>query len=392
MRYHHGCRLFKTKHWGALWQSNVPDLDTLKERQCTFVAIDFEGRASKDGPLDITEIGLAVLYPPVASKSPSPDGLRHQGQSLENFSEQNAIESHWIRVRGRERDARYCKDRYRVGAAQEIDAEGAEEALVSLLQSIKNRSGNSPLVLVGFDLVFEFIVIASHLSQITKYFASWVDLQDIAAEVSGDPKAGHLSMKTTLLAFGFFARDLAGRGKGGHNAGNDAVRILAVLVNLLRMEKGRTIGIDTGLPKEENALRRIWTRDRPSPRELYPFTARIRIEGKDLKYLARDCQQLFYYFSDYQPTAVGMTRAGNYGWVCLPTKEELHRFVHDLHGHEFEDETWIVVADYDPQTPHLTPEQYREAKRAEQEAQRKKKQLERRMKRDGELGERAGIK
>ena len=90
-----------------------------------------------------------------------------------------------------------------------------------------------------------------------------------------------------------------------------------------------------------------------------------------------NCNQLF---SNFQPSAVGMTRAGNYGWVCLPTFQELNRFIDEIHGHEFKGERWIAIADYDSQISPLTPKQLREARREEQEAQREQKQLERRLK------------
>ncbi|KAI4863199.1 hypothetical protein F4820DRAFT_471755 [Hypoxylon rubiginosum] len=383
MRYHHGCPLFKTKHWGTLWQNNIPDFEALKEKsQYTFVAIDFEGLVTKDGPIGITEIGLAVLVPSVATTSISPDALKYQGQTPEAFFEQNAIESYWIKIKGGKRSER-GRDRYHFGQAQVIEAEQAENTLVSLLQSIQRRS-KSPLILVGFDLVFEFKTIASHLSQITQYFSFWVDLQEIVAEISNTQSPG---MKATLLAFGFFSKDLASRGKNDHNAGNDAVRELAILVNLLHLSKGNTIQIQTEQLRDMDTLRRFWMNHRPGPKELYPFTARIRIEGKDLKSRVRDCQQLFGFFPSYRPSAVGMTQTGNYGWVCLPTAEELNRFINELHGHEFKGETWIAITDYDPQISHLTREQLREAKRAKQEAQREQKQLERHAERDSESDE-----
>ncbi|KAI0890254.1 uncharacterized protein GGS22DRAFT_194397 [Annulohypoxylon maeteangense] len=381
MRYHQACRLFKNKHWETLWQSNIPDLNALKERcQYTFVAIDFEGRITKDEPIGITEIGLAVLTPSAATSTISPDDLRYQGQAPEIFFKQNAIESYSIQIKGRERKKKY-RDRYRFGPVQEIEAEQAEDTLVSLLQSIRHRSKN-PLVLVGFDLVFEFKTIASHLSQITQYFTSWIDLQEIMTEISNTKSPG---MKASLLTFGFFSKDLTTRGKWDHSAGNDAVHELAILVNLLNLSKGNTIHIQPIKQlKDENTLRRIWSRSQPGPRELYPFTAMILLEGKRLKSFVPHLPHLLGMFSSYRPSAVGMARNGNCGWICLSTAEDLNRFINDLHGHEFKGETWIAVTDYDPQISHPTPEQLREARRAKQEAQREQKQQERRAKREVE--------
>ncbi|KAK9415426.1 putative Protein kinase domain-containing protein [Seiridium unicorne] len=234
MRYHEACRLFKTKHWGTLWQNNILDLDGLTEKsQHTFVAIDFEGLIAKDERIGITEIGIAVLFPPVSDSRISEEDLKSQGQTPQAFLAQNAVESHWIKIKGRGRRER-SQDQYYFDQAEEIEAEQCETALVSLLRAIRQRS-RSPLALVGFDLVFEFKTVASHLFQITQYFSSWVDLQEITAEISNANSPG---MKDTLLAFGFFRPDLAVRGKSDHNAGNDAIRQLAVLVNLLNLRKG----------------------------------------------------------------------------------------------------------------------------------------------------------
>ncbi|KAI0895310.1 hypothetical protein F4806DRAFT_96085 [Annulohypoxylon nitens] len=376
MRYHQACRLFKTKHWGTLWKDNILNLDGLKEKsQYTFVAIDFEGRITKDEPTGISEIGLAVLVPPVASRDVSPDSLKYQGQSPDIFFKQNTIESHWIQIKGRERKEKR-RDRYYFGKAHEIEVDQVEDTLVNLLQSIQHRY-RSPLILVGFDLSFEFMTIASHLSRTTRYFSFWVDLQEIVAEISNAKSPG---MRATLLAFEFFLKDMAIRGKSDHNAGNDAIRELAILVNLLHLKKGSAIHIQTEQLEDKDTLQRLWRGSRPGPKELYPFTARIRIEGKDLRSLVPGCPQLFRLFSSYQLSAVGMTKAGNYGWVCLTTVEELNRFVNEIHGHKFKGETWAVVTDYDPKVSHLTPKELRDAKRARQEAQREKKQLERRSK------------
>ncbi|KAM0812502.1 putative Exonuclease domain-containing protein [Seiridium cardinale] len=176
------------------------------------------------------------------------------------------------------------QDRYYFGQAEETEAEQCNSATIQ-----------EPVSLVGFDLVFEFKTIASHLSQITQYFSSWVDLQEIAAEISNANSPG---MKDTLLAFEFFRPDLAVRGKNDHNAGNDAIRQLAVLVNLLNLRKGGRLHFDHHGDRVEDrdALQKFWNQTRPRPKELYSFTARIRIRGKDSISLVPNCPRLFSLF------------------------------------------------------------------------------------------------
>ena len=68
---------------------------------------------------------------------------------------------------------------------------------------------------------------------------------------------------------------------------------------------------DSGSP----ALREY--NNRPGPRELYPFIAYIRIQGKDLGSVITDLRLLLDLFPGHKPAAVGITKAGNYGWICL---------------------------------------------------------------------------
>ena len=89
-------------------------------------------------------------------------------------------------------------------------------------------------------------------------------------------------------------------------------------------------------------------------------------------------------FAEYEPTAVGMLRKGNYGWVCLPSADRLARFIKEVDGQKVGGVVWKVTTDYDPERSlvvALTPAQLREAKRAEQEAQIDGKRLQRRLKR-----------
>ncbi|KAI0908566.1 hypothetical protein F4823DRAFT_625458 [Ustulina deusta] len=383
MRYHETCRHFKTKHWQTLWRRNIANLNALKDSvksPCTFVAIDFEGLSTKaDEPLGITDIGIAVLPFPPAITTPIPDAACSQSQRLQTFFEQNTIECYWLRLKGK-RQISGPRDTCYFGQLQEIEPAQTEAALVALLKSIQRRF-DSPLVLVGFDLVFEFTTIASHLSSIFQFFSSWVDLQEVVMEIS-EPKITH-GLRDTLRAFGFAPGDLAMRGrKSSHNPADDTIRELAVLFNLLRFQKGTTLQIETGRKKERGGVRRFWNGRAPSPKELYPFTTRVYVQGKPLSAILPHWDQLFDIFYTYDPVAVGIATGGNYGWVSLPSLEGLNRFIIDVHGKELRGEIWNVFSKYDPLVIPMTPNQLREARQAGQESEREKKKLERHMKRE----------
>ncbi|KAI2614044.1 uncharacterized protein GGS25DRAFT_527170 [Hypoxylon fragiforme] len=257
-----------------LWQNKISHLDALKERShYTFVAIDIARRVTKFEPLWITEIGVAVLSPPFVTKSISPDALQYQ--TPQTFFEQNTVDSYWLPIKGTEQSDK-CRDQYYLVDGQEVEFEQAKDTLVSMLQKIRYRS-KKPLVLVGYNFTFELLTIDWHFSQIAQYFSHWVDLRDIVGQISDIQRP---TMKDTLLTFGFFSKELAFRGKkGDHNAGNDAVHKLVVLVNLLRLSMEDTLHIQTE-PKDTTALRRFWTKTSESPKVDYPYKATIRIEGR----------------------------------------------------------------------------------------------------------------
>lgn len=91
---------------------------------------------------------------------------------------------------------------------------------------------------------------------------------------------------------------------------------------------------------------------------------------------------LFDIFFTYNPIAVGIASNGSYGWVSLPSLSELDIFVKGVDGSEFKKEMWEVISNYDPLVTPMTLDQLSEAKQAAQEAERERKQLERRVKRE----------
>ncbi|KAI1195968.1 hypothetical protein F5X97DRAFT_225101 [Nemania serpens] len=391
MRYHEGCKYLRTKNWQALFQSNITTLDALKssaKSSCTFVAIDFEGVSTERGePLGLTDIGIAVLpFPrPIPTPTPTPtptsDTSSFQSQKLQTFFEQNAIECHWLRLKG-QRPISGPKEICHFGRFQEIEPAQTEAALVTLLQSIQQRH-NGPMILAGFGLVFELKTIDSHLSQVLQFFSSWVDLQEIFIEVS-EPKKAY-GLRDTLRAVGFTSDYIATGGrKTSHNPADDTVRELAVLDKLLELQEGITVQIEIRR-RREYELRRYWHGHAPGPKELYPFTARVYIQGKRLSSVLPHFRQLAEMFEIYDPTAVGITTHGKYGWVSLSSLEGLTRFIQDVDGKELRGETWIVVSKYDPSVIPMTRNQLSDARQAAQEAERERKQLERRLKREAAL-------
>lgn len=95
-------------------------------------------------------------------------------------------------------------------------------------------------------------------------------------------------MRTTLLAFGFEHEPPIIRGsKIGHNAGNDAIRIIAILLNIFTYDS--TLKIPQNKQRHRKyigtRLRRHLLQDdrffrgRPYPWQSYPFVTRVSLNN-----------------------------------------------------------------------------------------------------------------
>ncbi|KAI1176118.1 hypothetical protein F4777DRAFT_547855 [Nemania sp. FL0916] len=382
MRYHECCPYLRTRNWQALYQSNITTLHALKssaKSSCTFIAIDFEGLCAERGePLALTDIGVAVLpFPrptltqPESTQTSNTSPVR--SQRLQTFFDQNSIECHWLRLKG-QRSISGPKEICHFGQFQEIEPAQTEATLVTLLQSIQQRH-NAPMVLTGFDLVFELKTIESHLSQVLRFFSSWVDIQDIIMKVAGLKNTPGL--RDAVRSVGFSDSIATSGGNKSHNPADDTVRELAVLIKLLELQEGSTLQVEIGRRREQHEQQMYWYGRAPSPKELYPFTARVYIQGKRLSSVLPHFRQLAEMFEMYDPTAVGIAAEGRYGWVSLSTLEGLTRFIQDVHGKELRGETWIVASKYDPSIIPMTKIELLNAKQAAQVAEQGRKQLER---------------
>ncbi|KAK0702729.1 hypothetical protein B0H67DRAFT_675898 [Lasiosphaeris hirsuta] len=363
---------FRTKQWQSLWESNVSNLAALKDvfqsSASTFVAIDTEGYHSK-GDIGVTEIGIAVL--PHRDQVPAGNATKN----LETFFDKSSIQSHSFRIQGRERREK-GRDAYQFGESRHIEPREIEPVLVSLFASLKDQFQH--LVLVGFDLSSEFMFLASDLHTITPFVSSWVDLQELVADISGS-KTSKPSMRYPLLALGFPSGGLSVPNKSQHSAGNDAVRELAILVKLLGLPESSIppqIHKTSSQASRSRPLRMFWDSCRPRPKELYPFIATVHLTGGKLTCIIKNLEGLQRIFAKYEPTAVGMVKNGNYGWVCLPSADRLAQFFEEIESLEVEGMAWNVTTDYDHDAGlegspvgAMTLAQLRAAKAAEQKAE-----------------------
>lgn len=385
MRYCKDYHGFKTKHWERLWQSNIPDIKSVKNaiRSKGFVAIDAEpwGRAEFDSP-EISQIGVA--YVPPASSLPPQTQHGTSPPSVGFLVSRHQIKCHCIQVDGRAQGVQR-RETFGFGQVHNVVADHVEEELVKIVTSFQTNTTKPKPILIGFGMNFELRAISALYPRLTDCFSSWVDLQELAGEVSGTPMPG---LRDTLIALGYDKDFRAVRPvRVAHNAGNDAVRILAVLLNLAVLSTNLTIH---RAPKRRaplykpfiDAERKFWRR-KPGPRELYPYIVRVKLGGDMEAFTARMLHQYFY---SYILKAAAIDPGLQYGWVCLRSPDEVQRFVSEVHGKNDGDRTWSAISDYDPSVEPMTSAELIEWRRAKLESQREAKRLERAAKRvEGDL-------
>ncbi|KAI3401125.1 hypothetical protein diail_271 [Diaporthe ilicicola] len=145
---------------------------------------------------------------------------------------------------------------------------------------------------------------------ITEHVSSWVDLQEIIKDVSSCTNR-RPSMRESLIAFGFEGDNQAILpNRMAHSAGTDALRIIALLVNLLALSPNATLEVDR----------------RP-----------VR------KWMADS-------FSKYGPPAIGIHGGKKEGYICLPSLDELDQFIEHTNGSSAGNgQFWDAISEFDPQ-------------------------------------------
>lgn len=379
MRYHDKPTGFPWRSWGNLWCNNLADLASTKDLapNTIFVAIDTEPWLSEDARnidnRQAREIGLAVLLPATDAEKRSPEPPRSLEEAVERFS----ISASSIRIRGRQRRSirieRVCN------AFPEpiinVEPEDVEATVVNILtkaqgSSIASQGSPRSLILVGFDLFAEFRVLSDQYPRVLACFTSWVDVQELAiadASLQGPP-----SLRTTLVGYGYEACWPTTQARSdGHNAGNDAVRTICVLIILLYFEPpGEALRATftkhvAGLSKQKQ-LRLcdqfnvkpadVFDRNFPRPRHKYPFQVKVKLPVTSSSE-APTSLELCEYFLQFKPVAVGTGRRRDLGGgICLASLEEMNAFIEKVHGMEDSGGrgTWTAVSLYNPQNGPAT--------------------------------------
>ncbi|VUC28377.1 unnamed protein product [Clonostachys rosea] len=361
MRYTPTPGQFPVTFWKGLWHNNIDDIENLRELAKTrgIVAVDLDpwkpdGLTTHEG---ITEFGIAFL-PPVNASLPPPSAPSSPA-SLDTLVENFSIQSYSIKVADRKRSEKR-REAYRYGESQVVTADQVENTALAIINSFTTNKHDSHPVLVGFSLGYELRILTKFYPRLlAECFSAWADIQEITNDVSTvvnklpvpvqkPNKAAYVpGMCDTLWALGYLRDNIAITGlKNEHSAGNDAVRVLAVLLGLLALPQtstgpllkinqyGRKLyqKIDRG----HGLVSRKYWKSIPGPPELFLYMAKVRAQPTGAPVPKDFGVPSFYdYFAEFEPVSAGVSKeAGDLCfYLCLPTAEALERFLVHVDGH-----------------------------------------------------------
>lgn len=400
MQYNPFPHAFGTKNWRKLYESYIPDLATLRKtaKGAVLVIIDAEpwgGDFSK--PAEIA-MSFVPAFHDVHIGMKLPKTLKALSLTLQ-------LDTHWIRVVERERSEK-SREHHKFGQRHFIEDKQVEQTMSELIESFMQKhyglssftvtSERIPLILAGFSIDFELQMLSNFYPQVLQHFTFWLDLQEIAKEVAADDtkRLTSPSLHETLFACGFEGWAQNSESKClQHNAATDTVRAAAIFTYFMRKHgEGEGLSIRVS-PRKLNPSRRyrlapgapgqkkLWNGMRPSPKEFYPYTAKVyRIGGC----IELDTRAFLSLFSSYGPTAVGLSEGKRCGWICLPDIATLERFIQSTDGSALSDEyTWKVVSEYDSTImPARSWEELKQNRRLALEADGEEKRAQRRAKKN----------
>lgn len=385
---------FKTKHWRRLYESRISDIKALKEsaNSAAFIIVDAEpwGRDNSEP----AEIGLSLL-PPSHAKLGC-ETMDVLPKTLDEASNLIGLETHWVRLIDRERREK-GREQHRYGTQHFVSGDKVEETITGIIESFRHKTScDAPLILTGFAVAFELQVLSNIYPDLLNYFTSWADLQEVASGMTDGIERP--SLRETLIACGFegYRHSQESRIARQHNAATDTVRTAMLLVGFLGLPSdGETLDIDQSSKKKTQFSRmrsnapatpeqkNYWIGSRPRPKEFYPFITRVYRNPGFEDFNGRG---LFKIFSEYEPTAVGLSNGKRYGWVCLPNLKTLENFVRSVHRWEDKDgNVWEVVSEYDSTVvPAQSWEELKLRQREESQAKDNKRRMQRRLKRESQ--------
>lgn len=357
-------------------RNRINDLQTLRAKMghANFIAMDTEHGEG------LSSIGLAFasnLAPIGTSIHPafmtcaSEEGGPTAQQNQDAPPEPKIARSICFNVRGFQR-SQPTRERVWGPPDQEIDVQDVPSKVINAVKEWKEAEFEKPLVLVTYSSREELNAISSLFPQLCHIFSAWVDLQPLVLEayhrhtnytrLDGLNISLRYAMKTLGFCIGYQPKDL-------HHAGNDALRTLAIMaclahenVQFRRLEELEHVLRVNKYQKEQNRLKgteksRGLLRKRPGPPSRYPHVAKVTtvlapdsgeesrvdqslsgtVEKQEDKgqlqlppvHVCRP-DQVWDFFSPYNPDAIGRVCRENCYYVCVPSSEILQHLIEDM--------------------------------------------------------------
>lgn len=359
--------------FGFFLRNRIRDLETLRAKMghANFIAMDTErGKGLSSIGLAFAS-DLAPIRNPIDSEFMS--GTFEQDVSALHKVEAPPLEtgkaqSICFNIRGFER-SHPTKERIWGRPDEGIDIQDVTSRITDVVQLWKEAEPGKALVLVTYSSRDELNAISSLFPQLCHMFSTWVDLQPLVMEAYHRHTdytrldSLNISLRYAMRTLGF---STGYQPKNLHHAGNDALRTLAILVclthenvQLRRLEELEDVLRLKKYRKEQNRLKgteksRGLLKKRPGPPWRFPHVAKVTTalapgseETRTDRLLAvkgqEDKKQLYLppvhvwrpdqvwdFFSPYNPDAIGRVCRENCYYVCLPSPEALHSLIEDL--------------------------------------------------------------
>ncbi|KAK8872611.1 Ribonuclease H [Apiospora arundinis] len=391
------------------------------ENTTGFVAFDFDSWRQKPG--DVTELGFAFVPPPselLLLSSPSTQSVdlsalgaerrepNIRRRVLDEVARAGILESHSIRVKGRKRGE--CdRESYWYTPLQLVEPGAVEAEALKLLRGFQKKNkgeeslssgggaASGPLVLVGFSIEYELGVLLRTYPRLIAECPVVIDLQEVVMDLCGMTQRPPL--RNTLIACGLKCMTRANSRKA-LCAGNDAVRVALLLVNMLKLPSSPQPSLAAIGPRrnkkpynwylnKELRARKYWYKHSPRPKELYPYT--VAVTEKDAccrdKIPFADPESLFAFFEGHNPIASGVRRNQprgpiKCGYLSFASLESHDTFIAKVHGKTIGGRVWSVGSKYDPDVqPACSLEEHRYNRREGNIAQTETRQQQRQKRR-----------
>jgi len=290
------------------------------------IAVDVEGSTVDT----VREIGVALL--PINFLRVKPD---FSDRFLASFRKSHQVQVHNLQIQGRRTGKERRYQRFHHGDPKPVDPGDIEDAILETLESLCSSQGapNARFLLVGFDIRKELDFLIKSCPNTASYFSAWTDLQESVDEICQETYVG---LWDCLRACGL-QRSFR-HSRLPHNAGNDTVRTLALLTELMSLPRETFVLKIKNRPKKENREALFYCR--PRPYRKYPFTAKISTcDQSPLPEELSTVRLLFDYFRSYAPCAAGRCPSTSKhklshskGYLCLEREDVLLNFVRDINS------------------------------------------------------------